>query len=170
MVRMQLPKSRAALARARRVLHQVTRRIDTTWLKDQVPYLLDLAAGVTRMIDTKTSGYRTPAFAAWWAGVDRSAQREIQEMRNSELKELVSRTQADLQTLTNLRAADYQGLPVKDGDTGYLFTWVFVGGPFHGKSVVGILKRYLDHGEQLIGEAERLRRLVFDRSAASVAQ
>jgi hypothetical protein len=156
MVRMHLPKSRAALARARRVLQEVTRLLDTTWLEDQIPYLLELAAGVTRMINEETKGRRTPAFGAWWARVDRSAQREIQEMRNAELKELVSRTQADMRTFTNVRAADYRNAPVNDGDTVVIFTWVFVGGQFHGQDVRRTLENYLDRAEQLIEEAERL--------------
>jgi hypothetical protein len=88
--------------------------------------------------------------------VDRSAQLEIQEMRNAELKELVSRTRVDMQTLTNMRAADYPGLPVNDGDTGYLHTWVFAGGRFDGYSVQVTLERYLDHAEKLIEKAESL--------------
>jgi hypothetical protein len=59
--------------------------------------VLDLLAGVTRTIAAESSGYRTPAFGAWWEGVDRSAQQTIQEMRNAELKELVSRTAAQIE-------------------------------------------------------------------------
>jgi hypothetical protein len=42
-------------------------------------------AGVTRTIDAESSGHRTPTFAAWWEGVDRSAQQTIQDVRNAEL-------------------------------------------------------------------------------------
>jgi hypothetical protein len=78
-------------------------------LRDRLPYVLDLLSGVTRTIHAESRGRRTPPFTAWWNSVDRSAQRAIQEMRNAELKELVSRTVADIHVEINVRAADYPG-------------------------------------------------------------
>jgi hypothetical protein len=82
---------------------------DTTDLRDRLPYVLDLLAGVSRTVDTESRGHRRPAFAAWWGGVDRSAQQTIHEMRNAELKEFVSRT----------------ALLVNDGDTVTTISWAF---------------------------------------------
>lgn len=111
-------------------------------------YLLDLADGVTRMMDRETTGHRTPAFGMWWANQDRSAQQAIHEMRTAELKRLERRTHG-VMLYTNVRDADY-------GDTVTKFAWVFVGGKFHGQEVLPTLRDYLDHTEQLIDEAERL--------------
>jgi hypothetical protein len=153
---MQLSRSRDALARACRQLDDLTDRIsDETCRQDQIPYLLDLADGVTRMMDRETTGHRTPAFGMWWANQDRSAQQAIHEMRTAELKRLERRTHG-VMSYTNVRAADYPNLPVNDGDTVTKFAWVFVGGKFHGQEVLPTLRDYLDHTEQLIDEAERL--------------
>jgi hypothetical protein len=45
------------------------RASDTTWPEDQIPYLLDLADGVTRMINAETRSRRMPAFGMWWANL-----------------------------------------------------------------------------------------------------
>jgi hypothetical protein len=67
---MQLSRSREALARARRRLAELADRAsDTTWPEDQIPYLLDLADGVTRMINEETRSRRMPAFGMWWANL-----------------------------------------------------------------------------------------------------
>jgi hypothetical protein len=153
---MQLPRSREALARARRRLAEVAdRSFDETWREDQIPYLLELADGVTRMINEETDGRRTPAFGMWWANQDRSARDAVHEMRNAELKRLESRTHAGASSWTNVRAADYPNLRVNDGDTVTKFTWIFVGGEFHGQEVLPTLRTYLEHTERLIEEAER---------------
>jgi len=57
---------------------------DETCRQDQIPYLLDLADGVTRMMDRETTGHRTPAFGMLWANQDRSAQQAIHEMRTAD--------------------------------------------------------------------------------------
>jgi hypothetical protein len=153
---MQLSRSREALARARRRLAEVAdRTFDTTWREDQIPYLLELADGVTRMINEETKGQRTPTFGMWWANQDRSAQQAIHEMRTAELKRLESRTHAGASSWTNVRSADYPNLRVNDGDTVTKFTWIFVGGEFQGQEVLPVLRTYLEHTERLIEEAER---------------
>jgi hypothetical protein len=58
---------------------------DETCRQDQIPYLLDLADGVTRMVNEETKGRRTPAFGIWWANQDRSAQQAIHEMQRQPL-------------------------------------------------------------------------------------
>jgi hypothetical protein len=114
----QLSRSREAMARARRRSADLADRSSvTTWREDQIPYLLDLADGVTRMINEETDRRRTPAFRMWWANQDRSAQWAIHEMRTAELKRLERRTDAGVMSWTNLRAADYPNLRVNDGDT-----------------------------------------------------
>jgi hypothetical protein len=153
---MQLPRSREAFACARRRLAEVAdRAFNTTWREDQIPYLLDLADGVTRMINNETDGRRTAVFGMWWASQDRSAQQAIHEMRIAELKMLESRTHAGARSWTNVQAADYPNLRVNDGDTVTKFTWIFVGGEFQGQEVLPTLCAYLDHTERLIEEAER---------------
>ena len=128
---------------------------DTTDFRDRLPYVLDLLAGVTRTIDTESRGHRKQAFAAWWGGVDRSAQQTIQEMRNAELKELVSRTAAQIEVGVNVRAADYPELPVNDSDTVTTVSWAFNGGALHGQPVLKNLRNYLQHVTALLEEAER---------------
>jgi hypothetical protein len=129
--------------------------LDSVGFRDRIPYVLDLLAGVTRTIHSESSGYRTPEFAAWWASVDRSAQRVIQAMRNVELKELVSHTAAHYETEINVFAADYPDLRVNDGDTVTRVTWTFQGGAHHGKPVLETLGGYRDYVAGLVEEAER---------------
>jgi hypothetical protein len=93
--------------------------------------------------------------------VDRSAQQAIQEMRNAELKELVSRTVADTHVETNVRAADYPGRNVADGDTLTTISWVFDGGELHGQPVFGVLRDYLRHVGGLVEDAERRLRTLW---------
>jgi hypothetical protein len=76
-------------------------------LRDRLLYVLDLVSGVTRSIGAESKGRRTPAFSAWRKTVDRSAQQAINEMRNAELKELVTRTAAHIEVEINVRAADH---------------------------------------------------------------
>jgi hypothetical protein len=128
---------------------------DVGALRDRLPYVLDLLSGVTRSIHAESRGRRTPRFTAWWNSVDRSAQQAIQEMRNAELKELVSRTVADTHVETNVRAADYPGRNVADGDTLTTISWVFDGGELHGQPVFGVLRDYLRHVGGLVEDAER---------------
>jgi hypothetical protein len=40
-------------------------KYDKTAFRDRLPYVLDLLAGVTRMIESESRGHRTPAFGAW---------------------------------------------------------------------------------------------------------
>jgi hypothetical protein len=110
-------------------------RNDMTAFSDRLPYVLDLLAGVTRMIGAESSGHRTPVFGAWWGGVDRSAQEAIQEMRNAELKELVSRTAAARWFVA--------------------VAWIFTGGALHERPVLETLRDYLQQVTALLEEAER---------------
>jgi hypothetical protein len=57
-------------------------------------------------------------------------------MRTAELKRPDPRTHAGARSWTNVRAADYPNLRVDDGDTVTKFTWIFVGGEFHGQEVL----------------------------------
>jgi hypothetical protein len=151
-----LPRSREALARAGRMLDDLAHHIhDTTDFRDRLPYVLDLLAGVTRTIDTESSGHRTPAFAAWWEAIDRSAQQTIQEMRNAELKQLVSRTAAQIEVEIGLRAANYPDRAVNDGDTVTMVSWAFNGGALHGQPVLKSLRDYLLQVSELVEKAER---------------
>jgi hypothetical protein len=84
---------------------------DLDALRDRLPYVLDLLSGVTRSIDAENKGRRTPAFSAWWKTVDRSAQQAINEMRNAELKELVTGTRY----CRKATASDHAALAL-DGD------------------------------------------------------
>lgn len=154
---MSLPRSREALARAGRLLgHLADHAHGAGALQDHLPYVLDLLAGVTRMIDEEESkGHRTAEFGTWWKTVDRSAQQAIQEMRNAELKQLEPTTVLDVDTKTAIRAADYPGLNVADGDTLTRITWVFVGGAFDGQDVFTLLRDYLQQAADLLLEAER---------------
>jgi hypothetical protein len=90
--------------------------------------VLDLLAGVTRTIDTESRGHRTPAFAAWWREVDRSAQQTMQEMRNAELKDGVSQTAAHIEVWIGASAANDPGLRANDGAAVTRISWVFDGG------------------------------------------
>jgi uncharacterized protein YukE len=128
---------------------------NTGALRDRLPYVLDLLSGVTRTIEAERKGHRTPAFSSWWKSVDRSAQQAIHEMRNAELKELVTRTVADIHVEINVRAADYPGRNVADGDTLTTISWVFDGGKLHGQPVFETLRSYLRHVSDLVEEAER---------------
>jgi hypothetical protein len=110
---------------------------------------------VTRSVDAETKGSRTPAFSAWWKTVDRPAQQAINEMRNTELKELVTRTAAHIEVEINVRAADYPGRNVADGDTLTTIRWVFDGGSLHGQPVFETLRDYLRHATGLVEEAQR---------------
>jgi hypothetical protein len=76
-------------------------------------------------------------------------------MRNAELKELVSRTAAQIEVGVNVRAADYPELPVNDGDTVTTISWAFNGGALHGQPVLKNLRSYLQHVTALLEEAER---------------
>jgi hypothetical protein len=117
--------------------------------------------GSPGMIDTETRGHRTPAFAAWWRGVDRSAQQTIQEMRNAELKKLVPRTKklvprtaAQIEVEIGVSAAKYPDRPVNDGDTVTTISWAFNGGALHGQPVLKSLRDYLQQVGELVEEAE----------------
>jgi hypothetical protein len=155
-VPVNLPKSREALARAERMLDDLARHtLDSVAFRDRIPYVLDLLAGVTRTIHAESSGHRTPEFGTWWASVDRSAQQSIQEMRNAELKELISRTAAHFDTHINVSAADFPDLRVNDGDTVTRVTWAFNGGALHGKPVLDTLRDYLQEVTAVLEEAER---------------
>jgi hypothetical protein len=55
----------------------------------------------------------------------------------------------------NVRAADYPGRNVADGDTLTTISWVFDGGSLHGQPVFETLRDYLRHVSGLIEEAER---------------
>jgi hypothetical protein len=140
---MELIRSREALARAERMLDDLSRHShDSVAFRDRLPYVLDLMAGVTRTIHSESSGSRTPAFGSWWASVDRSRQTDIQEMRNAELKELISRTAARYETEINVLAANYPDLRVNDGDTVTRVRWLFEGGAHQGQPVVKTLREY----------------------------
>jgi hypothetical protein len=128
---------------------------DTTDFRDRLPYVLDLLAGVTRTIDTESRGQRTPAFAAWWRGVDRSVQQTIQEMRNAELKELESRTSAHIEVQIGVNASNYPDLRANDSGSVTGISWVFNGGALDGQPVLQILRDYLQQVAALLEEAER---------------
>jgi hypothetical protein len=127
---------------------------DTTNFRDRLPFVLDLLAGATRTIDAESTGHRTPAFAAWWGSVDRSAQQTIQEMRNAELKDLVPRTSAHIEVEIGVSAANYPDLRANDGDTVTRISWAFNEGPLHGQPVLKTLHDYLQQVGELVGEAE----------------
>jgi hypothetical protein len=127
---------------------------DTTDFRDRLPYVLDLLAGVTRTIDTESSGHGTSVFAAWWGAVGCSAQQTIQEMRNAELKELVSRTAAHIEVEIGVSTGNYPGLRANDGDTVTRISWAFNGGALHGQPVLKTLREYLQQVSELVGEAE----------------
>jgi hypothetical protein len=127
---------------------------DTTDFRDRLPFVLDLLAMVTRMIDTESHGHRTPAFAAWWRGVDRFAQKTIQEMRNAELKDGVSQTAAHIEVWIGASAAPEPGLRSNDGGAVTRISWVFDGGVFNGKPVLTTLRNYFQQVSELVGEAE----------------
>jgi hypothetical protein len=80
---------------------------DPVDFRDRVPYVLALLAVITSTIDSESSGHRTAEFGAWWASVDRSAQRSMQEIRTAELKEQQSFTAVQVHSNTAVRAADY---------------------------------------------------------------
>lgn len=152
---MELSRSRAALARAGRMLDDLSQHShDSVAFRDRIPYVLDLLAGVTRTIDAESRGSRTPAFGLWWASFDRSAQAAIQEMRNAELKELTSRTAAHYKTEINVAAVDYPDLRVNDGDTVTRVNWAFEGGVHDGQPVIKTLRDYWSEVRVLISEAE----------------
>jgi hypothetical protein len=84
-----------------------------------------------------------------------SAQQAINEVRNAELKELATRTEAHIDVKINVRPADYPGRNVASGDTITTISWVFDGGGLHGQLVLTTLCDYLRHVSGLVEEAER---------------
>ena len=112
--------------------------------------------GVTRTSDCESSGHRTPEFAAWWATADRSAQQSIQEMRNAELKELVTRTAAHYEVCVGVSAADYPDVPaVNDGDTVRRVRWSFAEEHSTRSRYLETLRDYLQNVGELIEKAEQ---------------
>jgi hypothetical protein len=129
--------------------------LDSVAFRDRIPYVLDLLAGVTRSIDDESKGRRTPEFGMWWTQVDQTARQSIQEMRNAELKQMVSRTVQHYDTVMNAQAADYPNLVVNNGDTVTTVVWTFNEGELHGRPVLDTLQDYLRHVGDLVVEAER---------------
>ena len=72
-----LEPAHAVLARAGRMLDDLRtaeRQPNNPYaFADRLPYVLDLLAGVTRLIDECSKGSRTPEFSQWWKTTDRSA-------------------------------------------------------------------------------------------------
>lgn len=152
----ELPRSREALERARRMLDDLARHsANTIAFRDRIPYVLDLLAGVTRTISRESSGHRTQAFADWWSTADRSSQQAMEEMRHAELKGLESRTAASINVEINVRAADHPDRNLNDGDTLTTIDWLFKGGTFDDKPVLPTLHDYLRQVGNLVDEAER---------------
>ena len=130
--------------------------LESIAFRDRIPYVLDLLDGVARTIHSESRDHRTAEFTAWWDTVDRSAQQSIHEMRNAELKGLVTRTAAHYEVYVGVSAADYPDVPtINDGDTVTRVTWEFHGGALHAKPVLETLRGYLKHAAELVDEAER---------------
>ena len=88
-----LPKSRAALEQARRLLDELpARERSVQEYRDHVPYVLERLDHVWRTIDAESRGRRTPEFGEWWAGQTTSTRNAIKWLRNQELKHGVQST------------------------------------------------------------------------------
>jgi hypothetical protein len=88
-----LPKSRAALARARRILNQLPDKEGSVEeYRDLIPYALELLDNVWRTIDAESRGRRTEQFGRWWADQNTSTRDAIKRLRNYELKRNVQLT------------------------------------------------------------------------------
>jgi hypothetical protein len=83
-----LPRSRAALAQARRVLDQLpAKEISVEAYRDHVPWVLDRLDNVWRTIDSESRGVRTDRFGRWWAGQRTENREAIKVLRNAEVKQ-----------------------------------------------------------------------------------
>ena len=83
-----LPKSRAALEQARRVLDQLpTKERSVQDYRDHIRYVLDRLDNVWRTIDAESKGRRTPEFGEWWAAQTTETRSAIKWLRTAEVKE-----------------------------------------------------------------------------------
>jgi hypothetical protein len=88
-----LPRSRAALAQARRLLDQLPdKESSVEEYRDLIPYALDRLDNVWRTIDAESRGRRTQQFGTWWAEQHTSTRDAIKRLRNAELKHGVQMT------------------------------------------------------------------------------
>jgi hypothetical protein len=82
-----LPRSRAALAQARRVLDDLARReLSREGYSDQIPYALDRLDNVWRTIDDESEGQRTHEFGAWWKKQRTRTRDSVKVLRNRAVK------------------------------------------------------------------------------------
>lgn len=91
-----LPRTRKALAQARRQLNDLqSRRDDIVGFRDLLPYVLDRLLNVWRSIETESRGRRTPAFGTWWKGQLAGNREWVASLRNIELKDNHETSKAD---------------------------------------------------------------------------
>lgn len=82
-----LPRSRKALAQARRVLDQLPAKESSVQdYRDFIPYVLDRLEHVWRTIEYESKGKRTQPFGAWWAEQRQGNRHSVSVLRNAELK------------------------------------------------------------------------------------
>lgn len=115
--------------------------LDPVAFRDRLPYVLDLLAGVGRLIDEESKGLRTRAFSEWW-GEPIPRRVELTALCHAELKALKAHASAQWDTVINASASDYPGGHIADGDTVSRVVWVWADGPFGNEQVAPVLQRY----------------------------
>ncbi|GLX09427.1 hypothetical protein [Microbispora sp. NBRC 16548] len=161
---MKLPRAHESLARGGRMLDDLKIHTqDEVAFRDRLPYVLDLLAGVTRSIDDESKGQRSNKFSAWWNGIDRSMQKEITELRHSELKRIESRTEVrvnvDLATPTPPSEpikTTVEELTANAIHIHVSLEWRFKGGAFDDKQVIDTLQAYWCTARDILAKAEEL--------------
>jgi hypothetical protein len=163
---MDLPLARQTLARAQRMLDDLSRREDDeVAFQDRLPYVLDLLAGVTRCINDESRGHKTAKFCDWWNTVDRTMQKAIHELRNAELKRAESRAEAEVKLefdpphLKSIRTGvrmDVEELTANQFSIIVSTQWRFIGGDLDGKSVLPALAQYWNEVSRVLATAEEL--------------
>lgn len=154
-----LPRAAAALERADRMLPDLIRHsLDPVAFRDRLPYVLDLLAAVSRLIDEESKGQRTNAFSEWWRREPIPRRADLFALRHAELKALKEHAAAHWDTVINAAAKDYPGGGVADGDTVSRVVWVWADGPFVDEQVAPVLQSYfvalkgsLERAEHLLG-------------------
>lgn len=177
-----MPRARKALSLAEFGLEKLTRsQDDEQEFRFLVPYVLDLAAAVTRIVDYETKGSRTPSFASWWFAVDRNLTKAITDLRNAELKRQEQQTSRHIEVTVSssllftdqisgiVLEPDGEVRPVRGTPEAHAHVeqplagfsasheWVFRGGPLEGRSVTGTIEEHLlGLREEVVPTAERL--------------
>jgi hypothetical protein len=168
---MELPLARQTMARAQRMLDDLSRHADDeVGFRDRLPYVLDLLAGVTRCINDESKGYRSSQFGSWWKTADRTMQEAIQELRNAELKRAESRAKQEVRV--EMRGPGGTPLPAGVLAEGVRMEaksltesqfsivvsteWRFADGDLDGRPVLPALAGYWNEVGEVLAQAEGL--------------